>query len=585
MATRWILSARERWVHFSERPFVLLVRLFVGRMFHGVGDSGESEVGIGTGLVLTLLPLPGGFYAVFLFEKYSTLLQWMRGEHLSDPAWAALPEEYFFIVLSMVVTGSIAVWRWDAIFPDRRDYANLASLPLAATAVLLANVCAIAFFAFVLAVDLNAASGLLFPLAVGASVESFTFFVHFLAIHLATVLVSSLFSFLCVFFLVGILMVLLPYSAFRRISRYARSLILAGLLTLLVTSSEVPRASGQWLSVIKFLPSYWFLGLSRRWQGDHSALARLGHTGLLVFAFLVLACLLVYLISYRKCFLRISETLETNSELDDATNWGRVFGLLDRTLLLTSFQQAAYRFVMKTLFRSETHSLILGAFAGLGVVTASQFLLSRPAGTPLSTTAVPGPEIFSVPLVLAYCLIVGVRFAFAVPAEIQGNWIFKFLLDRDRHESAQTAFKVMLSFVLPWIFVIVLPAYSYLWSWRVGLLTTLVTACWAVLLAQILLLRFRTLPFTSSYPAFRDSAVVLAISYILGFFAFVPLTAQLEYWASSSVVPRIFLGLIAAVTWYILSSLRRSTPDIDRALQFDQAPDRSFEVLNIGSAD
>ena len=41
-----------------------------------------------------------------------------------DPLLVALPDEYFFIVLSMTVTGAVAVWRWDAIFPDRRDYMN-----------------------------------------------------------------------------------------------------------------------------------------------------------------------------------------------------------------------------------------------------------------------------------------------------------------------------------------------------------------------------------------------------------------------------------------------------------------------------
>jgi len=82
------------------------------------------------GLLLSLLPFPGGFYSIFLFEKYSTLLQWMQGRSDVDPLAAALSDEYFFIVFSMVVTGVVAVWRWEDIFPDRRDYANLVPLPI-----------------------------------------------------------------------------------------------------------------------------------------------------------------------------------------------------------------------------------------------------------------------------------------------------------------------------------------------------------------------------------------------------------------------------------------------------------------------
>ena len=42
----------------------------------------------------------------------------------------------------MTVTGAIAVWRWDAIFPDRRDYMNMAHLPVATRTIFFANLLA-----------------------------------------------------------------------------------------------------------------------------------------------------------------------------------------------------------------------------------------------------------------------------------------------------------------------------------------------------------------------------------------------------------------------------------------------------------
>ena len=85
------------------------------------------------GLILTLLAIPGGFVSLFLLDKYATLLQWLRGANFPDPLLVSLPDEYFFIVLSMTVSGAVAVWRWDAIFPDRRDYMNLVHLPISST--------------------------------------------------------------------------------------------------------------------------------------------------------------------------------------------------------------------------------------------------------------------------------------------------------------------------------------------------------------------------------------------------------------------------------------------------------------------
>ena len=63
----------------SQLPFCRMVRLFVARIFRGGGDSDSGGLDLGVGLVLTLLALPGGFVSILLFEKYGTLLQWMRG--------------------------------------------------------------------------------------------------------------------------------------------------------------------------------------------------------------------------------------------------------------------------------------------------------------------------------------------------------------------------------------------------------------------------------------------------------------------------------------------------------------------------
>lgn len=111
-------SIRRAWADHHQRPFWRMVQLFVDRIFRGGGDSDTEGLDLGVGLVLTLLAIPGGFVSIFLFDKYGTFLQWLRGATNVDPLAMALPDEYFFLVLSMSVTGAVAVWRWDAIFPE-----------------------------------------------------------------------------------------------------------------------------------------------------------------------------------------------------------------------------------------------------------------------------------------------------------------------------------------------------------------------------------------------------------------------------------------------------------------------------------
>ena len=186
------------------------MRLFVERIFRGGGDADTEGLDLGIGLVLTMLAMPGGFVSILLFDKYGTLLQWLRGVKNVDTLLIAMPDEYFFIVLSMTVTGAAAVWRWDAIFPDRRDYANLVHLPVSSRAIFSANLMAVLFLVALVAVDVNAASCILFPMVVAAAQSQFMFFLKFAAVHAAGVVLASIFAFFAVFSVLGLLMAVLP---------------------------------------------------------------------------------------------------------------------------------------------------------------------------------------------------------------------------------------------------------------------------------------------------------------------------------------------------------------------------------------
>jgi hypothetical protein len=154
--------------------------------------------------------------------------------------------------------------------------------------------------------------------------------------------------------------------------------------------------------------------------------------------------------------------------------------LMDRFVLRSPFERATYRFAMKTLLRNERHSLLFGAFAGLGFVIASQTLVSAFNETAGPTGAAPSAALISVPLTLAYFLICGLRFVFDLPAEIKANWVHKVTLDHRQPESADAARKVIMTFVLPWILAVCLPLYLFFWGLTAGgaLVAVLIAACY-----------------------------------------------------------------------------------------------------------
>jgi len=294
-------AALER---FGERPFGRLVLLCCARIFRG-GDSVSGQLDFGVGATLAMLAAPGGFAAILLLDKYSTMMQWMRGQRNFDVMTAAAPDEYFFIVVSMAISAAVAAWKWDSVFPDRRDYANLAPLPLTSTAIFRANLLAVVMLAGVFAIDVNAASSLLFPLIVNPSQPSFGYYLRFAAVHVSCVVLASVFSFAAVFAIAGALMAALPYSAFRRVSLYLRLLFLLAAMALLGSSFAVPALAHNPQSPVRWLPSMWFLALVQMLRGRADAsLAHLAYVGLEATGVAIAVAIAAYGLSYRRCFLR-----------------------------------------------------------------------------------------------------------------------------------------------------------------------------------------------------------------------------------------------------------------------------------------
>ena len=564
------------------RPFPLLVRLFIARVFRGSGSSEDTELDLSIGLILALLALPGAFYSLFLLEKYSTLLQWMHGQKELDPLAGALPDEYFFIVLSMVVTGVVAVWRWDSIFPDRRDYANLVPLPISLRSIFLANLAAILLLALLLAVDVNAASAVLFPLVVSASENTLSFFLHFVGVHTFVVVLASVFSFCTVFAIVGALMIVVPYSSFRRISFYLRASLLACLVAMLSTSFTVPAMLGSLpRTYVRFLPPVWFLGLCQLLRGRATApFASMGHIALFSVLIIGIVGFVTYALSYRRHFVRIPETVDVSAMADrDGGIW--LFRVADRSFLRSPFQRAAFRFAIKTLLRSEQHGLVLGAFFGLGIVVVCQFLFTSLSGGRLELAGDASPDILAIPLALSYCVILGLRFAFEIPTDLRANWVFRLHIDHTTKECVSLAQRVILTFVLPWIASVVLPVYVYFWGWRVGIVHAIVVALCSLLLTQILLRNFRKIPFTCSYPPFGQSSVLLALFYVMGFFAFVSLVSHLEHWVLRSLLGTIVMIVAMAVACIVVPRVGHDEDNVEDTLLFDEHAPVAFDLLDL----
>lgn len=211
-----------------------------------------------------------------------------------------------------------------------------------------------------------------------------------------------------------------------------------------------------------------------------------------------------------------------------------------------------------------------------------QALLSAFENGEPSRKAIVSAEGLSIPLVLAFVIILGLRVVFEIPVELRSNWIFRLMLNAEKPECEPLARKVMLVAVIPWVLLVFLPIYAYFGGWMVACLHTLIVLTWSLLLTDAVLIRFRKLPFTCSFPVFQQHSIVTLLGCVFGFFLFAGVTPQLESWAFVEPVRMIVFVPLAAVGWYVPHHIRQNAVDVEKELIFEEAPARAVEALQLG---
>jgi hypothetical protein len=574
-------SFRAAWEPYSRRPFPTLTRVFIGRVFHGGGDSGASEMDVALGVVLILLAMPGVLVSLLLFEKYGSLIRWMRGDGVFDPFIASMPDEYFFIVLSMVVTGAAAVWRWDALFLDRRDYSNIVPMPISLRRIFLGNLCAILLLAGALTLDVNAASLVLFPVVVVGSQDSLLLLIRFGVGHAVTVILASAFSFFAVFAVIGLLMAILPYSLFRRISLYVRFLISLFFLALLATDFAVTSFLAQLTrtskSAVTMLPPVWFLGIGQTlWGNGHNPFfAAMTRRALLALGISLAVAILSYTLSFRRSFVRIPETAEVGP-LPRSQFHLLPVKLFDRIILRDAPQRACFHFITRTLLRSEAHLQIASAFVAMGLVVSVQSLASALHANAANPLRNPSEDLLAIPFILSFCIVIGIRLAFEVPSDLRANWVFAVWIDAKALETRPIARKILLTFSLALLLPICFFSSAVLWGFGIALLHTAVFTACTIAFVELLLLRFRKIPFTCSYPPFQSHSALVFVAYLFGFVIFTSHLPELELWSLADPWRvTLFIPLVAAIL-VAIHQYRKQMLDMDKHLIFEESPASGF---------
>jgi hypothetical protein len=182
----------------------------------------------------------------------------------------------------------------------------------------------------------------------------------------------------------------------------------------------------------------------------------------------------------------------------------------------------------------------------------------------------PSTQFLSVTFILIFCVVVGIRFAFGLPADLRANWIFRFWLDPNNQDARPIARRVLLLFSLPWLAPAAFFSVLFFWGWTAALLHTAILIVCTILLVETILIRFRKIPFTCSYPAFQSHSALIFVAYLFGFLFFTDYLPQMEHWSLLNPWQSITFVPLTAAALLALRQYRKQMLDMDKHLIFEE---------------
>ena len=557
-----------------------LARHFFNRFFDNDLIALDGDMRAAVVNILAMLAAPGMLLPFLFLSKYVKLQE--------EPMWvrdlASLGEKEFFLCFSMTVMGLVTVIEWESLFPDRRDYANLTPLPIRMGTLFGAKIVALLAFLTVFSVAINAFSPIMFPAVVTQRGPLITV-AAFARCHAISILAANSFVFFLCVAAQGLLMNVLGYRLFRRISPYVQFGLVALLLLMFLLSgrivSELQPGRAINPAAVYMFPPLWFLGLYQTQLGWTTPVFReLAASARLAVGLVTVTALASYLLSYKRHVRRSLESVDELSSEPSAMD--RFAGrILDRWVVRDGLQQAAFYFIWKTLTRSRRHKLFLAAYVAAGCALVFEGLAVLVARGGNSWMYHPTPQLLPAPLILSFFILCGMRHVFAVPAELRANWMFQ-VSDRGEARRCLAGVKkaVIVFGVFP-LFVLLLPLHVLFWGWQAAVLHVLFGTVVSLLLVDVLLANFEKLPFTCSYLPGKANLKVSWPIYLFGFTTYVSACLALELWMFQMPVRFLWLAAVVIVVRGAVAFYRWRVVGHEVSLVFDEQPEPFVRTLNL----
>jgi hypothetical protein len=373
----------------------------------------------------------------------------------------------------------------------------------------------------------------------------------------------------------GILLNVLSVRWFRKISAYVQGAMVFVLLWLFFLFPNIAMSVAQLKArdawELYAFPPAWFLGLNEAILGTRdAAFLALARRAELALALVFVIAALSYTVAYRRHVRKTLESIDGSGTrrtvLDD-----RLSDLAD-ALIRDPAARASVAFTGKTIARSARHRIFLAAYAGVGCALCMQAL----AGAQARDAAL------SIPLILSFFILSGMRFIFTIPAELPANWMFRVTETNQQSGVLSGVRSAMRWLAVAPLFTVLVPFYFLRWPPGVAFAHLFFSVVISLLLIEALTLDFWKIPFSCSYPPGKANITLLWVFYWTAFLLYAYYMAALESWMVKRPVRLLLFYLAMAMLFAALRWYRNRTESAGITLIFDDSADPVVRTLGLG---
>ena len=475
----------------------------------------------------------------------------------------------FFVVYGMLAAALVTALTWEALFPAAEDLDVIGVLPVRPRTLAAAYLGAAVTSGTVFCAATAIPAACVFSLVAG-TVSGILSVPRALVGHALATTAGSVFVLLV---LLGVRGACAAVAGNRFSARLGTLLqlvtivLLGGVLFFLpgVVGTLAPAMLDNRNTPAIAVPALWFVGLFSAIAGtSRPFLVVEGLTGLLavfVTAVIVIAIYLVPAAAVRRRTIELRERARANR----LTTAARALAI---AALRSPVSRAIFVFATASISRSRRHLLVLASYLGFGIAIVLITILATIVRHGMSLDR-PAISLLSLPLVLMFFLVIGLRAACAVPTDLDANWIFRLVDPGARRATSATRACLVLYGVAPPILLTLCAELAREWPLPIIVALGILQCAAGLLLVECVLYRWTRVPFASAHAAdpetVRSGWVVGIVTMAL--FSFLGAALQLAVLSSP-------LG----IAWYVLAHASVAAAVYVARRQAESAIDLQFDV-------